>query len=106
MSRDFTRREMGYPTEDEMRTPLLRAIGRRGGAIRLSRDGAGIEKELADHFGLSVWQREYSDPSRFRSKGARAWRNHIQFVRRHLADEGLIIKGTRDLWALSEAGNA
>jgi hypothetical protein len=102
--RDGLAGDLGFPLESEMELPLLAALELRDGAIWFSRDGEWLERILAEYFGLSRYAREYSDPSLFRSKGARAWRNSIQWVRNHLVEQGLIDKRVRNRWALTERG--
>jgi len=87
-----------------MHMSLLCTIAHRGGQIWFSRDGEWLENMLADHFGLTREQREYADPRWYRSKGSRAWRNDIQWVRKQLVDDGLIDNSVRDLWKLTDAG--
>ncbi len=96
--------DLGFPTESEMELPLLAALAIRDGVIWFSRDGEWLERLLADHFKLSAYSREYSDPARFHAKGGRTWRNTIQFVRNGLVNMGLIDNETRDRWALTEHG--
>jgi len=94
-----------YPTQSEICIPLLRAIERRGGEISFSRDGTEIERELADHFGLTEAQRLATDPKR-NSKGKRIWRNDIQYARLKLVECGEMDKSVRDRWKLTEAGRS
>lgn len=99
-------RELGFPSEKDMEVPLLIALYRAGGAIWFSCDGAWLEEVLADHFELSKHAREYSDPARFTAKGGRVWRNHIQWVRKRLVDQGMIDNRRWDRWVLTERGIA
>lgn len=98
------RQRLGFPLEREMEMPLLACIERMGGVICFSSQGERLERELADHFGLSKESREYSDPTRLRSKGARAWRNQIQWVRNRLVRKGLLSNTFRGLWIVTPAG--
>ncbi len=96
--------ELGFPKDTDAEIPLLIALAMRGGTICFSTEGEWLEKVLANLFQLNRHAREYSDPSRFRSKGNRAWRNHIQWVRKHLVDQELIDNSISDQWSLTERG--
>lgn len=100
------RAELGYPMEHDLAMALLRAMHLHGGLIDFSVQGDNLESLLADKFNLSKAAREYSDPTRFRSKGARAWRNHIQFSSKRLVGLGLLDRNSHGKWRLTEQGRA
>ncbi|MGP1347254.1 MAG: winged helix-turn-helix domain-containing protein [Phycisphaerales bacterium] len=104
--RHSLRVKLGYPTENDLAIALLRVLESRGGWINFSVYGDDLECSLADQFNLSQAARDYSDSTRFRSKGARAWRNHIQWARKRLVDLGLLDRSIHGVWCLTERGRA
>ena len=97
--------EPHFPNRSDVEVPLLRAIDRRGGSIRLSRHGRDLEIELAEELGITAADRDFAAPN-YNSEGHRKWRNEIQFVREKLVKKGDLNGSVRDVWTLTPAGKA
>jgi hypothetical protein len=96
---------MSYPTQSEIKLPLLDAIALRGGCIVFSRDGDALEQQLADHFCLSDAARSETREN-INIKGKRVWRLNIQWARKKLVADGLLDGAVRDHWSLTSKGRA
>jgi len=96
-----------FPHYPEIELPLLREVIRRGGrALPSSHDDHGrtVYFALADHFGLTMEEREekFLDEGRPRSK----WENMVRWARRKLAEKGHLASSPRGVWQITDAGRA
>jgi len=93
-----------YPTQEEMKIPLLRLINKRKrGYIIFSEDGEDIANELSDFFELTEAQRNETREN-LNVKGKSVWRNNIQWTRKKLVADGLLSGDRRDIWEITEKG--
>lgn len=87
------------PPYPDVEKELLLLLFRSGGS-KFSRKADEVYSPLADVFGLTQEQRTRLHPDREES----AWNNRVQWARRKLVDSGLIFRGPRGVWRLTEIG--
>jgi Mrr N-terminal domain len=87
------------PAYPDVEGELLLFIFRSGGD-KFSRKAEEVYAPLADIFGLSHEQRARLRADREES----LWNNRVQCARRKLVDAGLMFKGPRGVWRLTENG--
>src|SRR2546423_1785917 len=90
-----------FPTYEEVITPLLVELVRRGGrSAPTDRDehGRTIYEALADHFNLTPEER-----SRRTDDGEQRpfWERMVRFARQRLYDDGFLIARVRGVWQLT-----
>lgn len=97
-----------FPTQDDVKVPLLVELARRGGKSKPSdtREGLTVYESLAKYFNLTKSDLE-KDVSDKNGKRRNKWENIIQWVVCKHRDAGLIVKvhhGTRGVWTLTKDG--
>lgn len=88
------------PTQHELEVPLLRAILKRGGEIKMRNQGEEIDNELADAFQLTDAQRT----AHLANRTETVWSNRIRWTRMALVKKGDLDGSRRGIWALTEQG--
>ncbi len=88
------------PPQHEVEVPLLRAILKRGGEIKMRNQGEEIDNELADAFQLTEEQRTACLANRKET----LWSNRIRWTRLGLVKKGDLDGSRRGIWALTEQG--
>jgi restriction endonuclease Mrr len=84
---------MDYPSQTDVEAALVDELRRRGQPCR-PQNLYGI---LADRFDLSAAQRTAVRPDRGNEF---LWNNKVQWARRRLVDDGVMVREPRGLWAL------
>jgi len=103
MNNGFTYAEPHLPNRRLIEVPLLKQLIKLGGAPRFSEVGRILEINLAEEFGLTEEERDFSAPN-YHSEGNRKWRNHIQFVRDQLVKKSELDNSVRDVWRVTLLG--
>jgi len=93
---------LGFPSQYQLRLPLLELIAERGGAVRPSArvDGRDLYEALGRRVGLSPKAMLEPRPG---AKGS-AWKNHVAWTRYTLAKEGLLVSDPPGTWKLTALG--
>lgn len=93
---------LGFPSQHQLRLPLLELIAERGGAVRpaLVVDGHDLYEALGRRVGLTTQVMHEPRPG---AKGS-AWKNHVAWVRYVLVKEGLLVSGPPGTWKLTALG--
>lgn len=85
-------------SEAAFREPILRTLVDAGGSMSVSECLDALGVRMADQFNSVDYQVLPSDQRTLR------WRNTAQWARNELADQGLIDRSVRGVWAITDAG--
>lgn len=93
---------LGFPSQYQLRLPLLELVAERGGAVRPSVrvDGHDLYEALGRRVGLSQKTMLESRPGATGS----AWKNHVAWVRYTLARDGLLVSDPPGTWKVTPLG--
>lgn len=86
--------------EPAFRVPILTALVEAGGSLTMRETLDRVAEILVDELNEVDRQTLPSDDRQIR------WRNTAQWARNNLADEGLLDRSTRGVWAITDAGRA
>lgn len=91
---------MSYPTQTELKLPLLETLAELGGSILVSEKGDEIERKLAGIFNLSPDEQSRT----LEGRSGRKWRSDIKWARKKLLEDGFLDGTVRGRWKLTEKG--
>jgi hypothetical protein len=97
--------DVDLPPQSDVQAALLALLAKEGGRLSLFGVRAElIERVLAQHFGLRVLVREYTEARYGSSPRKDTWRAWIIFAAKKCAGEGLIEVESSNQWRLTEQG--
>ena len=91
---------MSYPTQNELKLPLLETLAEMGGSILLSEKGDEIEEKLAGIFNISPDEQSRT----LKGRSGRKWRSDIKWARKKLLEDGLLDGSVRGTWKITDKG--
>ncbi len=94
--------KLRFPSQYQLRLPLLEEIERRGGSTRPADKMDGLD--LYDALGRRVGLSEKAMRERRAGSGASAWRNHVAWVRFTLVKQCLLVSKPPGTWSLTALG--